>query len=354
MHSEIKSIQGLVTHCKDLQQYQNDLIVDTKKVHMINDSDIEIPDYGIYKISNHASSQIASRLRIPKRFFDELPNRVPGLKQKLVNDLMHTESEKRMLRLDETPNDFSLRAFLSDRYRRWDNLDALQAMLPTLQKLYESNTKFTIKSANVSDKRMYLQIMFDEREENITVNDPVCYGVIVTNSEIGAGAWNISEMVWRLVCSNGMISGSLSRRHHVGNRLEIGENGVSEYLSNETLDADLEAQRLTIRDIFKNAVSNADHFQKLIEPLKEAVGVKIEKPKATIEKLSKKFAFNEETTDKFLENFFSEGDMSKWGVINGVTALAHQTNNPDEQYSFEQTGGQLASMNQKEWMQFVN
>ena len=363
MHGTIKNIigdNGLIEYCKNLERYKNDLVMDTQDIKMISDTEMEIPrdkdrnNIGIFKMSDHASSQISQRLNIPKKYFDGLPNRIPGLRQTIVNEHLNKEPEKRLLRLEEKPDQFSLRAFLSDRYRRFDNLHALEAMLPSLHEMHNNGVKFTIKSANVSDRRMYLQIMFDHLETEVEVGDPVCYGVTVTNSEVGAGAWNISEMVWRLVCSNGMISGSLNRRHHIGSRLDVGESGISEYVTDETVEADLKAQQLTIRDIFKGAISTTSNLENLIKPLKEAAGIKIEKPKATIEKLSQRFSFSEETTDKFMENFFTEGNMTKWGVINGITALSHNSKDADEQYGFEQSGWEVANMTDTDWSTIVN
>ena len=73
-------------------------------------------------------------------------------------------------------------------------------------------------------------------------------GVIISNSETGLGAVSIQPLIYRLVCSNGMVvNEARTRRTHIGRVNTTDENF---YLySQETLAADDKAFVLKIREI---------------------------------------------------------------------------------------------------------
>src|SRR5450631_1830960 len=91
----------------------------------------------------------------------------------------------------------------------------------------------SIKSAALTDTRLYIQAVdmslmahiqpgLHQRE---TKDDMLYAGVVISNSEIGAGSLSIESMVWRLICTNGLIAGTGLRRAHLGRALSSGNDG---------------------------------------------------------------------------------------------------------------------------------
>ena len=130
-----------------------------------------------FPILNHAHGQIAGRLNYPKKFYDRLRNDHPDLLDHTVNQLWQREQDTRMVRT----LDGNARAFLSNRFRRIDNLEVAEAILPVLQGAAE----MTIASCEVTTRRLYIKAIFPQTEMEVKVGDPVQSGVVISNSEIG-------------------------------------------------------------------------------------------------------------------------------------------------------------------------
>jgi hypothetical protein len=79
----------------------------------------------------------------------------------------------------------------------------------------------SIVSCNVTDSKLYIQALFPRLEGEVKPGDAVQGGLIITNGEIGDSAFDIRPMIYRLVCTNGLITGNVAndarlRRNHLG------------------------------------------------------------------------------------------------------------------------------------------
>ena len=103
---------------------RQDFLADTRTLEMESTPysstlhlSLEGKTYG-YQIGELAHQQIASRLNIPYRYYQKMQAEVPDLLDRNVNTWLEQKPERRMIRV----LDGKVRAFLSDRYRRLDNL----------------------------------------------------------------------------------------------------------------------------------------------------------------------------------------------------------------------------------------
>ena len=88
---------------------------------------------GEYGITDLARRQLADKLKIPFAYFERMRTEQPALLDGNVNTWLQTDTERRMMRT----LDGQVRAVLSDRYRRLDNYDLAENVLPILQRLPE-------------------------------------------------------------------------------------------------------------------------------------------------------------------------------------------------------------------------
>ena len=103
---------------------RQDFLADTRKLEMESTPysstlhlSLEGKTYG-FQIGELAHQQIASRLNIPYRYYQKMQEEAPALLDSNVNTWLEQKPERRMIRV----LDGKVRAFLSDRYRRLDNL----------------------------------------------------------------------------------------------------------------------------------------------------------------------------------------------------------------------------------------
>lgn len=151
------------------------------------------------EINQIAHRQIGTHLKIPAAYYDRMLSDYPELLAENVNSWFQREPAQRMVRtLDGT-----VRAFLSNRYRRIDNLDIAEIVLPVIQQMEDAY----FESCQITDSRMYIKVVNKRLEAEVVPGDIVQSGVIISNSEVGLGSVNIQPLVYRLVCSNGIPFG---------------------------------------------------------------------------------------------------------------------------------------------------
>ena len=197
------------------------------------------------EINQIAHRQIGTHLKIPAAYYDRMLSDYPELLAENVNSWFQREPTQRMVRtLDGT-----VRAFLSNRYRRIDNLDIAEIVLPVIQQMEDAY----FESCQITDSRMYIKVVNKRLEAEVVPGDIVQSGVIISNSEVGLGSVNIQPLVYRLVCSNGMVvNDAQTRRTHIGRVNEADEN--FQLFSQETLAADDHAFAMKIKDTVMAAV----------------------------------------------------------------------------------------------------
>lgn len=270
----------------------------------------------VLSMSDHAHRQVASFLDIPSAYYDRMRVQSPELLGQSVNTWMVKQQQgtRRMLRLLGT----RCRAFLSDRYLPIDNYDVLSILLPSI---IESGCG--IVAAEVTEKRMYVKALAPKITGEIKKGDTVQAGVVISNSEVGSGRVMIDPLLYRLVCSNGLIVQDMSlRRHHVGRRIAEEDLEVNDVYSREAIASDIKTFLLKARDVVK-AVLTQTVFDNVVKRAQRAAGVPVENVEEMIEDVTTKFGLNEGESNAVMRHFIAGGDTSRWGVVNALTMTAH-------------------------------
>ena len=120
------------------------------------DNRLNVDGLGEFRLSELAHGQVAEHLGIPKKYYDRMREEQPVLLEENVNTWLQSQpATERMLRTV----DGSVRAFLSNKYRPLDNVDMLEAVLPTLE---QSGCR--IESCDITEKRFYLKAVSNNVE----------------------------------------------------------------------------------------------------------------------------------------------------------------------------------------------
>ena len=214
--------------------------------------------------------QIGSTLGIPAKYYDQMRKLKPELLAENVNAWFADRDQSYMIRSMDYGNGRVARALLSDRYRRIDNMEIASAVLP----LFAGQADMQVMSCEVTENRMYLKIVNKRLEMDVVPGDTVQGGVIISNSEVGLGAVSVQPLLYRLVCTNGLIINDFGeRRTHVGRAAKAVEDSFTLY-SDEALIAEDKAFMLKLRDITMAAIEES-RFGMVVERLRESTQVKI-------------------------------------------------------------------------------
>ena len=129
------TLQELAAELQNQSTRKKDFIANTKQLRMESGGSgvrLHVDDHGSFSILPYAHGQMAQRLNIPKRFYDRLHGSYPALLADTVTTILHNEPEDRMVRAWGDPVNPTVRAFLSNRYRRIDHVEVAEASLPLI------------------------------------------------------------------------------------------------------------------------------------------------------------------------------------------------------------------------------
>jgi hypothetical protein len=303
-----------------------------------------------FQPSKWAHAQLADYSAVPKAYYDRLNAENPALLADNVNhgfELARSDAGNtgRMLRTHAG----TLRAMVSTRFRRLDNFDLFEAIAPALIEL-----GFEPESAELTDRRLYLKCVSPRVTSEVKKGDVVQYGLVVSNSDVGAGSLRVEPMVFRLVCLNGMIANVAKRHAHLGRNLVTDD--VEELLTDQTRQLTDRAFWGTVRDVVTN-FAKPEHFEREVNRLRTAsdVPIKMFDLPTIIERTAKAIGVTttEATRASILDNLASGAHgagMNKWGLSNAFTFAAQAEHlDYDAATDLERAGSQVIDIAPSQW-----
>ena len=314
----------------------------------------------IFDVNDVAFGQIASHADIDTRTARRLQAEVAPEFDALLNAIWQKKPAVRMLRTHDSANpdvvtNGYLRAFVSDKFKTFDNVNLLEAALPQLM---DNPAAFQVVNADVTDKRLYLRLKsLVQTGTGAALNDLMANGIGLQNSEVGAGSVSVYQIAWTLACLNGMQTQNKTRSSHITSARDTDDWGL---LSDAAKDADNRALELKIRDLV-GVYSSRDAFDTVIEQMKQAAADTIEgdfiDKTAVVSGLGKVMQLTKKETSSVLDGLldtigqagYEQGNrLSRATMINAVTAASHKADLDDVDL-WQQRGGQLLNMKPADW-----
>lgn len=343
------SIQDLAREIQRVEDSKKDFIAPTQQLWTEVTADkqiqLKVEGNGAYNINEVAHNQLGDRLGIPRKYYQRMQATAPDLLTTNINAWFRKEPENRMIRT----LDGNVRAVLSDRYRPLDNYIIAHAALPVLCETAQQGN-LTIKSSQITDRRLYIQCTFPKIQGEVKAGDVIQAGIAISNSEVGLGAFNVEMLIYRLVCSNGMIREQSMKKYHVGKRIDTGEEITSDFYRLETRQADDKAFMMKIEDTIRHSF-NPQAFQIELTRLQKASNntIPVTAVDSTIQEVTKRYNMSDSDSNSILGYLIADGDLSQWGIANAVTRMAHDTEDYDKGFEYERVGGKIIDLSSSEW-----
>lgn len=342
-----KSLIDLATEVQRQSAAKRDVLVDTASIGVIAPAEgtgpkFRLPDGTDVTINPHAHYQIAQHTGVPQKYYDRMMTEAPELWQQNVSHWFNTNNTRRMVRT----LDGSTRAFLSDRYGRFDNDLLAEVALPIML-----NRGLEVMSAEVTDRHLYIKAV--DRSVQAFVGDPkrgdVLYmGVVLSNSEVGAGSVNVEEFIYRLVCTNGAIGQQLMRRVHLGATGQANPDGTFEFFRSDTVRLMERTVQSQVRDILTGALTD-EHAKQVAAKLTDATQQVVEKPVKAMEVLSNTLGLQDGERESALDHLIKGGDFSRYGLMNAVTRTAEDSADYERATTLERLGMQVIELSPSQW-----
>lgn len=341
MKQGMKSLDALYGELKRQRACRKDYVADTRSLSIKTDGGEStltingVENVGLkYRMSPLACRQMAERIHLPMNYFERCMTVAPQLLDENVNYWLSHVPEKRMIRV----LDGRVRAVLSDRYRRLDNLELLDVVLPEIK---NKMPDAYIESMNVTETHLYIKVINQNTSAEIVPGDIVKSGFVLSNSEVGRGSIIVAPLVYRLVCKNGMVINELrNRQYHLGRSTE-NDDMAYELYSDKTKALDDATYYSKAVDVIK-AVADQTKFETIVERMRMAKSIGTgDNPGVTVLQLSDQFILSASERDLILKHFIHEDDYSLYGLSNAMTRASQDIDNYDRASDLEMFGGTL-------------
>ena len=345
-----KSITELMTELKTREAQNKDYLLPTKRIRLkshVGGSILEVKDYDGNVLSlfmkDTAHQQMAAKLHIPTAYYYRMLNEDPELLDTNVNTWLG-QGEEILLRTHKD----EARAILSKRYRLLDNLEVLEKIYPVLQNMLSDDCH--IESCNVTDTHMFLKVVSERLKGDIHVGDTVQAGFVISNSEVGRGSFRIEPMVFRLVCTNGLIApfhmDGNHIKYHKGRKLYVYSESY-EVNVDEIKTADNEPYFNQVRQELLNIANNNAYFTRQIEAMRRARDVLLSDvtAEALIKVIGKELLLTKTEQDVVKKHYLANADHSQYGLLNAVTRASQDIQDYNRATELERIGGDILFMN---------
>ncbi len=347
-----RSLVALATELERQLSTKKDLVLHSSMMHHETREEgvthliIDHPGGGDFAITELARRQLATKLGIPFAYFERMRSEQPQLLDRNVNTWLQCDEGRKMVRT----LDGQARAVLSDRYRRLDNHDLASAVIPILQTLPGAQ----FESMELTDTKMYLKVVVPPLAFTMAPGDIVHAGIVISNSEVGQGTVSVQPLLFRVLCSNGLIVPERAlRKTHVGRALG-GEEDAVRIFQEETLRADDRAFFLKVRDVVQATVAEKT-FLDSARKMQRTMGVRLSgDPVKSVEVLASRFDLSDHERGGVLRHLISGGDLTGYGLINAVTHFSQDVSDYDRATAFEELGGRLLELAPREWQELAS
>jgi hypothetical protein len=304
---------------------------------------------GSYDVNDVAMAGIADKLNIPLAYLRRMHTDAVDLWDTNVAGWLSRMDRRLLIRVLRDDNGSgTVRAVVSDKYAKIDNLDVLVAALDGIR---ASGAPVQIENADVTSRRMYLRIA----APSVRVLAPgllagyrspfngqagrdlpvVWAGFVISNSEVGCGAYEIRPRLVSEVCRNGaVITTHGMRRTHLGARHDDAHGEVT--WSRATTTKTLELITAKTTDAVA-AFLDVDYLQRMVRELEAAAGMPVTDPDTTIKTISAKLRYSDEQATAILQHFITGGVLSAGGILHAVTSVAQTLDDADAAYDMEAT-----------------
>lgn len=229
----------------------------------------------------------------------------------------------------------------TDRYKTIDNYDCLMAALDAIKR---SGVAVKFEDCAITDHNMYVRVVCPAivAESEILLrkylpngynSTGIMAGLVISNSEVGSGAFTISPRLVVLACRNGLVvKKDAMRKVHIGAQLDIG-SAVKWSDRTQRTNAELITSQTT--DAVTQFLSQ-EYLGKTIATI-ELANQPLKRPTPVAQAVIPTIGVPLEHQEDVLRYFFESGDLSAFGLSQAATFYAKECGDSELQMKLEES-----------------
>lgn len=332
LNEDSKCKRDFLTEVKNLQAREDGKVVFLDE-NAVGGEHTALAKQGLeFDMTDWAYSQLLSRLGMPVSYFRKVMSFEPEFFSRHFNFWTRAKDigDKTVrLRTKIHGNSALIRGAVSDVYSTLDNYQVGEIMAKLLE---GEEADYEINSFYLDDKRFHMRLTYPEltritRTLPDGTPDASRLGNDIVNSEVGAASFMLAALVWREICSNGLMGWG---RDWVFTQRHVHLRPV-------------EFQARVAETMVKSLNAGTD----LLIEYEKTQAQKIVNPFVAIRNLAKEGGFSQKFADTVKEQY--EGDDTAYGVINAFTRAARELPN-EERLETERFAGRLIKVNPDRWL----
>ncbi|MFW5988278.1 MAG: DUF932 domain-containing protein [bacterium] len=316
--SRIEDFKKVYDKIKEIDSISDDRYVPIKNLETVikNEKNISLKDDkegDSFLFSDWSLSQLCVRYKVPKRYIKHcLYKDSPELAAKNLNYWLKKENDdtKVLLRYDKFRK--RLHGFLTERYGIFDDIEVFDIMDTSF-----SSDDYRVQSFFVSPEFTNIRIIQDKK-----FYDDLSIGFNIRNSRVGRSSLYFEVLVYKWICSNGLILGGGKATAYRRRHIDIEKNKVIREVKELTADLPEIIENLKFKiEAAENNTLDDETLESMLDNLKNKQKV------------------SEKAISLAKEKLLDYG-QTQWGLINGITEIA-QNYNLDTRYSLEKYAANL-------------
>jgi hypothetical protein len=294
---------------------KKDHIFDPYEVKMGGNGRIYLPGMDTqnslgFEMNDWSLGQLASRTAIPVRYLRNCP---PELQAVNVNYWLRNMTDEstsdwmfrvRQIDTNDIRKGGLVRGIMTEKYSPFDDHEILEIINKIIG---IKDGSYTVNWFYRDETGFHLRLTFEDLTTAIGVNkygqpDIHKIGLHITNSEVGKRSIRITPMVWRLVCTNGLMGWrqeDMFQQRHVGLRPQEMYSRVAEAIG-----------------------GGLKLGKQMMDTLIASKEFEIPDPFATIDEIAKSLKYSEALTEKMKESFMEDASNTVFGIVQSMTRSA--------------------------------
>jgi len=328
------TLQELETHIVDNHNRKRDLKVMTNKDITVvpHGKEVAVVDkeYGMFVPTWLWHSQTYTETDIRSHYYKKCLADDPAHLADELNYWFKKNPTQRLFRGfagDNGPGVF--RANLSPSFKlSLDNYDVAKGLVPVFGEMRQAGVQLEVISCDINPDRMFIKALSPKLKADVVPGHPVQAGFMIRNGEVGNASFEISTILYELVCRNGAVHEKLLEKRHVGSRHQYTAQREI-LISDETRNAQALAFSLEVRDYVRASLLDERRFLGTVNRLQQLVAMKVEKPLHAIEMLGEELNLKKNEIEAAKNRLIETQPLAgKYSIFDLTRAITNTANDP--------------------------
>ena len=293
----------LIKEFEEVESKREDLNLPLNALTMQDNGRLKNYTYGEFDVSEVANKRLTSMYGFSKSHFDVLAEQGHfDLIAEQFNRMMLKDHRVMKFRCIED----RIKGIVNKDYRKYDDHDVFSQVSDYMD---NNGFDYDLEVLNLDDDFTRMRFMIKDTEKNFGMayegqldNDIVKAGFEITNSELGEKGMGINSLIYRQICTNGMMQLLAEDSEQVFNKRGRQFNPY--------------AQQTLLHNGLENSIEKASNG---IYTFRKTKDILVEDPIDEIEKIGSRYKLGRGNIEAIQGNFEHESQFNMYGILNSIT-----------------------------------